>query len=237
MIRTLLVAAAFTASGSSNTCECPSQTGWSFYSMKINLVSVLSPERAGYERKAQLCFNRAVCARVSNVVIFCLLLVAAMSSLAGPLDVWQWRNPSPTGNTLSGITYGNGVFMAVGHAGAIITSADGTNWVSRGSATTNALRSVAYGNGAFIAVGTNGVIATSPDGASWTTRISGTAASCKPHREGSTGHSWWLAMVALSLLRLMASLGPPAVRAQRQTSSAFPTSMDLSMQRETLGPF
>src|SRR5467141_2175704 len=90
--------------------------------------------------------------RFTILMLFSVALTAVVSSSAGPLDIWQWRNPLPTGNTLSGITYGNGSFMAVGHAGTIVTSADGTNWISRGSASTNALRSAAFGNGLFVTI-------------------------------------------------------------------------------------
>jgi hypothetical protein len=30
------------------------------------------------------------------------------------LNDWHWRNPLPQGNSLFGITYGNGTFIAVG---------------------------------------------------------------------------------------------------------------------------
>lgn len=41
------------------------------------------------------------------------------------LDNWHWRNPLPQGNTLFGVTYGNGTFVAVADYGTIITSPDG----------------------------------------------------------------------------------------------------------------
>jgi len=44
-----------------------------------------------------------VVAVVRRSILFCLALAAILNSSAGPLDVWQWRNPLPTGNTLSGI--------------------------------------------------------------------------------------------------------------------------------------
>src|SRR5437660_4425764 len=42
-----------------------------------------------------------------------------------PLSRWSWRHPVPQGLYLSGVTYGNGRFVAVGWAGTIITSSDG----------------------------------------------------------------------------------------------------------------
>jgi hypothetical protein len=79
------------------------------------------------------------------------------------------------------VTYGNGVFVAVGGnnstAGAVQTSPDGINWTARTStAASTYWISVTYGNGVFVAVGggnlTTGSIQTSPDGINWTARTS-----------------------------------------------------------------
>ena len=70
-----------------------------------------------------------------------------------PLNNWHWRNPLPQGNTLNGVTYGNGIFVAVGDAGTILTSADGITWTSGTSGTNSNLYGVAYGNEQFVAVG------------------------------------------------------------------------------------
>ncbi|MGA2506940.1 MAG: hypothetical protein ABSF80_05630 [Chitinispirillaceae bacterium] len=59
------------------------------------------------------------------------------------------------------VTYGNGLFVAVGDGGVIYTSLDGlTDTVNVSGATSN-LNSVIYGNGLFVAVGNNGTILTS----------------------------------------------------------------------------
>ena len=98
---------------------------------------------------------------------------------SGVPDAWNWRNPLPQGNSLSSITYGNGIFVAVGDAGAIITSTDGVTWTYRTSGTAYRLSSVTYGNGTFVAVGwydaggTEAAIVTSTDGINWTSRTSG----------------------------------------------------------------
>jgi hypothetical protein len=75
------------------------------------------------------------------------------------------------------VTYGNGLFVAVGDGGTILTSPDGVNWTRgpRGRATR--LFGVTYGNGLFVAVGRFGTILTSPDGVTWTPRTSGTSDS------------------------------------------------------------
>jgi hypothetical protein len=79
-----------------------------------------------------------------------------------------------TNNDLQGIAFGNGVFVAVGLSGTVVTSADGSSWAVRSSGTTNSLFGIAFANGVFIAVGSSGTIITSPDGVAWTARASGT---------------------------------------------------------------
>jgi hypothetical protein len=85
---------------------------------------------------------------------------------------WTLRN---LGNDLFGVTYGNGLFVAVGGDGAILTSPDGVTWTARTSVTSYSLYSVTYGDGLFVAVGRNGAILTSPDGVNWTQQTSGTS--------------------------------------------------------------
>lgn len=93
---------------------------------------------------------------------------------AGPLEQWTWRYPLPTGNNLLGVSYGSNLFVAAGAAGTIVTSPDGSGWMSRTSGTESWLRGVAYGNKGFVAVGDGGTILTSPDGITWTKCNSGT---------------------------------------------------------------
>ncbi len=90
---------------------------------------------------------------------------------ASPLDVWYLR-ASGTTNSLYGITYGAGLFVAVGDNGVILTSPDGVTWTARASGITYPLRGVAFGNSAYVAVGMSGNILTSPDGILWTARNS-----------------------------------------------------------------
>ena len=96
-----------------------------------------------------------------------------------------WWDPQ-----LNGVTYGNGIFVAVGYAVTyptedsavavplIYTSSDGITWTQRASGTGLSFNSVTYGNGVFVAAGLDNiakedetphlVIATSPDGVTWT---------------------------------------------------------------------
>ena len=92
---------------------------------------------------------------------------------ADPLDTWVWRNPLPTGNTLHTVAYGNGSFVAVGDAGAVLVSTDATNWTLRSVPTGNSLAAITYGNGKFVAVGnaalysSSATIIVSTDATNW----------------------------------------------------------------------
>jgi hypothetical protein len=92
----------------------------------------------------------------------------------GAGTTWTLRNLD---NPLYAVTYGNGLFVAVGDRGAILTSPDGVNWTRQTSGTSDWLKGVAYGNGLFVAVGGRGAILTSPDGVTWTAQTSGTGNS------------------------------------------------------------
>lgn len=64
---------------------------------------------------------------------------------------------SGTGARLSGVAYGNGIFVAVGYF-TILASSDGVSWTSLASRISYLLHGVAYGGGTFVAVGVGGVI-------------------------------------------------------------------------------
>lgn len=73
-----------------------------------------------------------------------------------------WTLRIPVFNDLKGVTYGDGLFVAVGEDGTILTSTDGVNWTERTSGTRAWINNVTYGNGTFVAVGDHGTILTSP---------------------------------------------------------------------------
>ncbi|MDB6031588.1 MAG: hypothetical protein JWM16_1926, partial [Verrucomicrobiales bacterium] len=89
------------------------------------------------------------------------------------LDTWTMLRGSP-GPALAGITYGNGIFIAVSDAGAIFVSTNGTNWTATSAPVESPLYGVSYGGGIFVVVGDNGAILTSSNGVTWTRRVSGT---------------------------------------------------------------
>ena len=107
---------------------------------------------------------------------------AVFHSRADPVANWHTRSPpaSSTGN-LAAVTYGSGVFVAVGGSAdqreLILTSPDALTWTARSSGNTNPLTAVAHGNGTFLAVGTfhsggglpdSAMIVTSSNGTDWT---------------------------------------------------------------------
>ena len=71
---------------------------------------------------------------------------------------------SPTANNLSGVTFGNNTFLAVGDLGSIVRSTDnGTSWNNATSPTANNLKGVGFENNTFVAVGFSGNIVRSTD--------------------------------------------------------------------------
>jgi len=89
---------------------------------------------------------------------------------AGPLDTWHLR-ASGTEESLNGVAWGNGRFVAVGGGGIVVTSPDGAAWTPQAPLPVGQLIDVAYGNGLFVAISFGGNnMFTSPDGVAWTPR-------------------------------------------------------------------
>jgi hypothetical protein len=110
-----------------------------------------------------------------------LLCIASVSLRAEALDNWHVRTSPSTGN-LAAVTYGSGLFVAVGGSDYpverdfILTSPDGVTWTDHSSGTTNRLVAVAHGNKTFVALGrfSRGIlvpdcatIVTSTNGVEW----------------------------------------------------------------------
>jgi len=119
--------------------------------------------------------------RTLKLFSFCMIVILTVIlpyfASADPLDNWHLRYDLD--HTLYNITYGNGIFVAVGYSGTIYTSSNGSLWEERVSNTSMDLNGVAYGNGTFVVVGDHGTILISPDGSEWTARTpySGTTES------------------------------------------------------------
>ena len=102
----------------------------------------------------------------------------AQVGLLSFLGNWTTRTSGFGSTVIRGVTFGNGLFVAVGGNGTLTTSPDGITWTARTSGFgTNSILGVTFDNGLFVAVGGNGTLTTSPDGITWTTRTSGFGAT------------------------------------------------------------
>lgn len=83
-----------------------------------------------------------------------VFLVASSSTVFSTDDGKKWKSTANTGFQINEITYGNGMFVAVGSNGVVGRSTDnGTTWGTIVIDGHVYLKGVAYGNGKFIAVG------------------------------------------------------------------------------------
>jgi photosystem II stability/assembly factor-like uncharacterized protein len=95
--------------------------------------------------------------------VFCLPM---HQTLAHPLENWTIRSSGVT-NDLTGITYGAGLFVAVGTDGILLRSTDGQLWEHQPLSAGQEFNRVRFLSDQFIALG-RGIIARSTDGQSWT---------------------------------------------------------------------
>lgn len=115
--------------------------------------------------------------KISIAVMMFLTITVCQPVFAENTGLFDWKsNDMFVSGTYSSVTFGNNIFVAVGHGGMIKTSQDGANWIFRASGTTSWLRRVYWNGSLFVAVGysysanTNKPItgiATSNDGVNW----------------------------------------------------------------------
>ncbi len=91
---------------------------------------------------------RAQPATFLRVILLACMVCPAM---ADQFDILSPRF-SGTSQTLHGVAFGNGAYVAVGDNGTIRYSTDSITWIPRVSGTTNRLCGVKYGAGGFVAV-------------------------------------------------------------------------------------
>lgn len=101
-------------------------------------------------------------------------IVSLTVAPATGLDRWTQRNPLPQSHPLLGMAWGNGLFVAVGAHGTVLTSPDGATWSAQPRRVTSQLNAVAFGGGVWLAVGEDGLILSSVDATNWTYRFSAT---------------------------------------------------------------
>jgi len=88
---------------------------------------------------------------------------------------------------VSGIAYGNGIFVAIGFGlYNIVYSTDGNNWVGTAASSPSIIADVAYGNGIFVVVGTDATygLVTSQDGINWLPYTVSTSLLCVAYGAG-----------------------------------------------------
>jgi hypothetical protein len=76
-------------------------------------------------------------------------------SMTGALSSFQWRHPSPNGNSLNGIAHLNGEFIAVGDLGTVLRSLRSSNavaWNFSSTGSPDVLSAIEYGNGRYVAI-------------------------------------------------------------------------------------
>ncbi|HIJ59264.1 MAG TPA: hypothetical protein HPP56_01405 [Nitrospirae bacterium] len=105
-----------------------------------------------------------------NIILisFLSILLLPQITFSHPFDYWVWRNPLPQVNTLRAISYGKGIFVAVGYYGTIIVSEDAIKWQNIWSESSKNLYGITFGQDKFVAVGEEGTIISSKDGRNWT---------------------------------------------------------------------
>jgi len=79
---------------------------------------------------------------------------------------------------IEAVTYGDGLYLAVGVSGKMTTSTNGTTWTSQTSGFGgDQINGVAYGDGVYVAGGLSGTLTSSTNGTTWTSRTSGFGSS------------------------------------------------------------
>jgi hypothetical protein len=103
----------------------------------------------------------------------------AITGGTGTTTVSAAGNSGFGANAVNGIAYSGSKFVAVGGAGRMAHSENGTSWTGIDNTTstfsTSAINDIAYGNSTFVAVGLSGKMARSSNGTSWTAITPGNA--------------------------------------------------------------
>ena len=81
--------------------------------------------------------------KLNNLSVELIVAVGDNATLTSP-DGTTWTSSYGTPKNLYGVTYGNGLFVAVVYQGTILTSPDGTSWIQVPSGTPNTLNGVTY---------------------------------------------------------------------------------------------
>ncbi len=105
--------------------------------------------------------------RWTRLAMVGFLMVAGGAAVQADQCAATWATPLPPRADLERVAERNGLYVAVGAAGTIVTSSDRQRWTVVDSGTTADLHGVDWGEGVFVAVG-DGVVLSSRDAATWT---------------------------------------------------------------------
>jgi hypothetical protein len=105
---------------------------------------------------------------VSSSLIALMSFVATTLRAQDPLDSWAPRLIPGFATNLTGIAFGNGVFVSVGEASTVARSEDGVDWTVSTAGAFGNLAGVRFLNGQFVALGSSDKILFSADGISCT---------------------------------------------------------------------
>lgn len=112
-------------------------------------------------------YSRAVALVLFWVLVAAAVLLIAPAAWADqPGWNYVYNPPGEKIKNLNSLAYGGGIYVAVGNAGVIISTADGKDWFRCLSKTKENLVSVKYLNNLFVATGNNFIL-TSTDGVNW----------------------------------------------------------------------
>lgn len=132
--------------------------------VKRTNISTLNIQNAVYSAR-----SGKVCAVGENgLVALAADVTGTWESSGGPVSV---------STNIHNVRRCNGLWVAVGDGGTILTSADGEKWTKQNSGVSVVLFEAAYGNGVYVAVGNGGTILWSADAKTWTKATSGVSGS------------------------------------------------------------
>lgn len=122
--------------------------------------SRLSEQALRVRDEARLVTSRGMAVDLTGVTASAPTAERALAALAAcQPNAWAVQPQVAPGRILAGVAYGDGLYVAVGDSGEILTSGNGTAWSDLSTASSPfSYLDVAYGNGTFVAVGTEGRI-------------------------------------------------------------------------------
>jgi len=138
--------------------------------------TIRNPGFAGSEN-----INNIECHAASNIWYYAT--ATGRTGFSPGLDLVNWTTTPniPTGTTseLNSIILGNGVYVAAGAGGVLITSTDSLlgTWTAQTSGTSSTITNLTYHDGVYYYTGFNGLLASSTDAVTWTQRSSQTLSS------------------------------------------------------------